>query len=113
MSHRLQESKAVKKVDSSPRPASQTIHTPRSSPIMAEPISSSLPSSAADLPRESHSPSLAEKRPLEGTVTQGKEKQAKAASELSDPPKGGIPPPPLYSSCIIPLLRSSDGCRVF
>ncbi|GAA0159274.1 hypothetical protein LIER_16092 [Lithospermum erythrorhizon] len=88
----------LKKVDSSPRPASKTIPTPRSSPIVAEPISSSLPPSVADLPRESPSPSLPEKRPSGGTVTQGKEKRARAASELSDPPKGGIPHPS-FPSC--------------
>ncbi|GAA0185761.1 hypothetical protein LIER_33049 [Lithospermum erythrorhizon] len=77
--------KAVKKVDSSPRPASKTIPTPRSSSIVAEPISSSLPPSAADLPRESPSPSLAEKRPLEGTVTQRKEKRARAVLLFFNP----------------------------
>ncbi|GAA0153212.1 hypothetical protein LIER_11508 [Lithospermum erythrorhizon] len=59
--------KAVNKVDSSPHPASKTIPTPRSSPIVAEPSSSSLPPSAVDLTYKPPSPSLAEKRPSEGS----------------------------------------------
>ncbi|GAA0184293.1 hypothetical protein LIER_31581 [Lithospermum erythrorhizon] len=96
--------KGVKKVDSYPHLASKTIPTPRSLPIMVKPNSSSLPPSTTDLPYEPLSPSLAEKRPSERAVSQGKEKRARAASKLSDPPKGGIPPPP-FPSCD-PLLAA-------
>ncbi|GAA0160820.1 hypothetical protein LIER_43540 [Lithospermum erythrorhizon] len=48
-----------------------------------------------NLPHEPPSPSLAGQRHSDMVVLQGKEKQARAASELSDPPKSDIPPPPL------------------
>ncbi|GAA0183122.1 hypothetical protein LIER_30594 [Lithospermum erythrorhizon] len=34
------------------------------------------------------------KRPSDGAILQGKEKRARAAFELSNPPKSSIPPPP-------------------
>ncbi|GAA0173582.1 hypothetical protein LIER_41552 [Lithospermum erythrorhizon] len=47
-----------------------------------------------DLPHEPPSPSLPGKRPSDRFILQGKEKRVRAAFELSDPPKSGIPPPP-------------------
>ncbi|GAA0165333.1 hypothetical protein LIER_20767 [Lithospermum erythrorhizon] len=99
--------KVMKKVASSPRPsttaelpprpAQVANPTPHSSPIVVElNPSSSLPN--MDLPHEPSSSSLAGKRPSDEAVLQGKEKWVKATSELSYPPKDGIPPSPFPAS---------------
>ncbi|GAA0141458.1 hypothetical protein LIER_02595 [Lithospermum erythrorhizon] len=51
-----------------------------------------------DLPHEPSSSSFAGKRPLDEVVLQGNEKRARGTSELFDPPKDGIPPPPFPAS---------------
>ncbi|GAA0171033.1 hypothetical protein LIER_25167 [Lithospermum erythrorhizon] len=70
---------------------------PRSSPPAAEPSHSSFSPPDEDLPQEQPSSSLARKRPSDEAALQGKEKRARAAFELSEPPKGGIPPLPFPS----------------
>ncbi|GAA0158531.1 hypothetical protein LIER_15531 [Lithospermum erythrorhizon] len=85
--------KVVKKATSSPRPIAPADLPPRSSPSAAEPSPSSLSPPGADFPQEQPSSSLVGKRPSDDSALQRKEKRAHVASELSDPPKGGIPPP--------------------
>ncbi|GAA0151419.1 hypothetical protein LIER_37284 [Lithospermum erythrorhizon] len=96
------EVKVVKKAASSPhlsvtselplRPAPSANLTPHSSPAVVEPSPSSFSPPNKDLPHDPSSTFLAGKRPSDEAVFQGKEKRANAASEVSDPPKGGIPP---------------------
>ncbi|GAA0144746.1 hypothetical protein LIER_05109 [Lithospermum erythrorhizon] len=95
--------KFVKKADSSLRPSSKTElplrpstssnQPSRSSPTVVEPSPSSFSPLDVDLPREAPSSSFPIKRPSEGGVSQGKQKQARGNSELTDPLKEGIPPP--------------------
>ncbi|GAA0165163.1 hypothetical protein LIER_20635 [Lithospermum erythrorhizon] len=96
--------KVVKKVASSPHPSS-TAELPLrptpaanlslySSPIAANPNSSSFSPPDVDLPYEPPSSSLVGKRPSDEDVLQGKEKRSRATSGFFDPPKSGIPPPP-------------------
>ncbi|GAA0150282.1 hypothetical protein LIER_09258 [Lithospermum erythrorhizon] len=96
--------KVVKKAASSPRPSAtaelpprqtpSTNQTPHSSPAVVEPSSSSFSPPDMDLPHNPPSTSLAGKRPSNEAIFQGNEQRARAAFQLYDPPKGGIPSPP-------------------
>ncbi|GAA0169848.1 hypothetical protein LIER_24236 [Lithospermum erythrorhizon] len=90
--------KVVKKAASSPRPSvtadlplrqdPSANLTPHSSPAVVEPSPSSFSPPDMDLPHDPPSTSLVGKRPSDEAIFQGKEKRARAPSELSDPPKG-------------------------
>ncbi|GAA0165486.1 hypothetical protein LIER_20879 [Lithospermum erythrorhizon] len=75
-----------------PRPSTSSNQPPYSSPTVVEPSPSSFSPPDVGLPREAHSSSLPTKRPSEGGVSQGKQKQVRVNSKLTDPPKEGIPP---------------------
>ncbi|GAA0151941.1 hypothetical protein LIER_37389 [Lithospermum erythrorhizon] len=76
-----------------PYPAPAANLTPRFSPTMVEPSPSSFSHPNMGLAHEPPPLSLAGKRPAGEAVFQGKEKWARTTSELSGPPKSGIPPP--------------------
>ncbi|GAA0144551.1 hypothetical protein LIER_04970 [Lithospermum erythrorhizon] len=87
--------KTVKKVASSSRPSTTRGLPPRpapaaniahSSPVPVESDHASFSLPIANLVDELPSSSLPSKRPFEGGVSQGKKKQAKASSELYNPP---------------------------
>ncbi|GAA0185883.1 hypothetical protein LIER_33171 [Lithospermum erythrorhizon] len=100
--------KLVKKVPTSadllPRPTPFADLASHSSPALVESTFVPFSPPVVNLAHESLSPYRHAKRPSKGGISQGKEKQAKATSEFSDLPKGGIPPSPFLA--FDPLMAS-------
>ncbi|GAA0156144.1 hypothetical protein LIER_38221 [Lithospermum erythrorhizon] len=94
----LEKLKRVFKTAELPPRSSPSANIPsHPSPVLVQSDPAFFSLTAANLADELPSSSLPSKRPSEGGVSQGKQKQTKASFELSDEPKRSIPPTPFLA----------------